>query len=311
VEHTFVNVTDNPHRRFQAICSIAWHETISGIAALCSLMFLFVSRLPILSKTISTNLRWSALLIVPLGYYGRDALISWIGDALHRVERRRRIGTRPKRIILVRHGESIANLDAKLYQSTPDNQIPLSDKGRRQALIAGKNLRMMIGTESVRFYVSPYARSRQTWEGIIEGGQWGNKDYTAREEPRLREQDWGNFQDPVQMCKVDKERRQFGSFYYRMPNGESGADVWDRVTSVWDTMYREFADRTSQNYVLVTHGLTIRLFLMRYYQWTVEQFNELWNPRNCQFAVMELQADAKYRLWTKEDWDKIEKNKNV
>jgi len=42
--------------------------------------------------------------------------------------------------------------------------------------------------------------------------------------------DWGNFQDPgeVEICQI--ERRRFGHFYYRFPNGESGADVYDRVT---------------------------------------------------------------------------------
>jgi hypothetical protein len=37
---------------------------------------------------------------------------------------------RPQRIILLRHGESIANLDSCVYAKLPDNQIPLSDRGR-------------------------------------------------------------------------------------------------------------------------------------------------------------------------------------
>jgi len=115
---------------------------------------------------------------------------------------------------------------------------------------------------------------------------------------------------------VQKQRRNFGAFYYRMPDGESGADVYDRVTTIWDSIHREFAHNNSaKNFVLVTHGLTIRLFLMRYYQWTVRQFNELWNPDNCQFAVMELQENGRYRLWVKEDWEKAnevqQKKENV
>ena len=41
---------------------------------------------------------------------------------------------RPKRIILVRHGQSLGNLDTTLYGKVPDNQIPLSSMGRRQAM---------------------------------------------------------------------------------------------------------------------------------------------------------------------------------
>ncbi len=51
----------------------------------------------------------------------------------------------------------------------------------------------------------------------------------------------------------------------RFPNGESGADVYDRITIYEDHLARDmrmgrFCDF---NLVLVTHGLTLRIFLMR------------------------------------------------
>ena len=41
-----------------------------------------------------------------------------------------------------------------------------------------------------------------------------------REDPRLREQEWGNFQVPSKMADIMKERRRTGAFYYRFPTGE-------------------------------------------------------------------------------------------
>ena len=41
-----------------------------------------------------------------------------------------------------------------------------------------------------------------------------------REDPRIREQEWGNFQDPKKMGQVMQERRSIGSFFYRFPTGE-------------------------------------------------------------------------------------------
>ena len=41
-----------------------------------------------------------------------------------------------------------------------------------------------------------------------------------REDPRLREQEWGNFQNPELMDEIMKERRKIGAFYYRFPTGE-------------------------------------------------------------------------------------------
>ena len=62
------------------------------------------------------------------------------------------------------------------------------------------------------------------------------------------------------------ERLRFGRFWYRFPHGESGADVYDRMTIFEDHMIRDInAGRFSNNtsLVLVTHGLALRVFLMR------------------------------------------------
>jgi broad specificity phosphatase PhoE len=115
--------------------------------------------------------------------------------------------------------------------------------------------------------------------------------------PRLREQDWGNLQDIEAIRRSTQERRAFGSFYYRFANGESGADVYDRVDSFWSAINREMKFHGClENFVIVSHGITIRLLLMRYFKWTVDEFHLLWNFENCQMAVLQLQPDGKYSL---------------
>lgn len=61
----------------------------------------------------------------------------------------------------------------------------------------------------------------------------------ACEEVQLREQDFGNFQDPGGKKKELAERMEFGRFFYRFPNGESGADVYDRITIFEDHLVRD------------------------------------------------------------------------
>lgn len=60
-----------------------------------------------------------------------------------------------------------------------------------------------------------------------------------------------------------EERSKFGRFYYRFPDGESGLDVYTRVTSFLQTLYSDFADDSIKsedlNVLIVTHGLTLRL----------------------------------------------------
>lgn len=76
---------------------------------------------------------------------------------------------RPKRIILVRHGQSTANASNYTELLTiPDNKIQLTEKGYKQALKVGQELKKIIGNESFRAYVSPYMRTKQTFNAIME-----------------------------------------------------------------------------------------------------------------------------------------------
>ena len=207
---------------------------------------------------------------------------------------------KPKRIILVRHGQSIGNVDRKIYKSTPDNKIQLTDRGKTQAKDAGKKIRKLIGRESACFYVSPYLRTRETSEIIQEELICGRID--VKEEPRIREQEWMNpamnrvFGEGF-MEIMSAERDEYGTFFYRIPGGESGADVYDRISTFFETMNRDFQKANfPNNVVLVTHGLTLRIFLMRWFHWTVEEYEELCNPENCQVIWMKKGRQDKYEL---------------
>lgn len=62
--------------------------------------------------------------------------------------KRKRCGF-PKRLILVRHGESEGNIDPLLYCRVPDNAMHLTELGYEQAVAAGKSIKKIIGDDSV------------------------------------------------------------------------------------------------------------------------------------------------------------------
>ena len=91
-------------------------------------------------------------------------------------------------IKLVRHGQSLANVDAFDPQKHGDFRTPLSPIGVVQAREAGRAL----GSGFLRgalVYTSPYQRTQQTLSGLLEGagveraGTGG-----IYEDPRLRDQ---------------------------------------------------------------------------------------------------------------------------
>jgi hypothetical protein len=43
----------------------------------------------------------------------------------------------PKRIILIRHAESVGNVDSSVYAHIPDNKLVITERGRQQAYVSG------------------------------------------------------------------------------------------------------------------------------------------------------------------------------
>ncbi|MFI9393927.1 histidine phosphatase family protein [Streptomyces bauhiniae] len=200
---------------------------------------------------------------------------------------------RPRRIVLVRHGESVGNVDDSVYEREPDHALALTDRGRKQAEETGKHLREIFGEERVSVYVSPYRRTHETLDAF----RLDPDLIRVREEPRLREQDWGNWQERDDVKLQKAYRDAYGHFFFRFPQGESGADVYDRVGGFLESLFRSFEEPDHPpNVLLVTHGLAMRLFCMRWFHWTVADFESLSNPGNAEVRMLVLGEDGKYAL---------------
>ncbi|MGW4226864.1 histidine phosphatase family protein [Streptomyces sp. SID2999] len=200
---------------------------------------------------------------------------------------------RPRRIVLVRHGESVGNVDDSVYEREPDHALALTDRGREQAEETGKHLREIFGDERVSVYVSPYRRTHETLDTF----RLDPDLIRVREEPRLREQDWGNWQERDDVKLQKAYRDAYGHFFFRFPQGESGADVYDRVGGFLESLFRSFEEPDHPpNVLLVTHGLAMRLFCMRWFHWTVAEFESLSNPGNAEVRMLVLGEDGKYAL---------------
>jgi len=222
----------------------------------------------------------------------------------------------PSKLIMVRHGQSEGNVDEELYSKIPDNAMRLTKLGWEMARMAGKALKEQLPEgETIHFVVSPYTRTVETFHGIASAWcdpqefnhitnrnkrlkAWYSRlmesGLTWHEDPRIREQDFGNYQDPNIIKKAKSERYKFGTFYYRFPHGESASDVFDRVSTFLDSLWRSFESGRAQNYVLVTHGISIRVFLARYFRYSIDQFSLLANPQNCEMIM--LAHDGRGRL---------------
>lgn len=204
--------------------------------------------------------------------------------------------------------DTIASENREIHQTIPDHRVKLTPEGWTQAHEAGRKLRSLLRPDdTLHFFTSPYRRTRETTEGILDAltsstpspSPFPRHTIKVYEEPRLREQDFGNFQpDKQTMAKMWEERAAYGHFFYRIPNGESAADAYDRVSGFNESLWRSFGeDDFASVCVLVTHGLMTRVFLTKWYHFSVEYFEDLRNVEHCEFVVMKLRPDGgKYVL---------------
>eukprot|EP01062_Namystynia_karyoxenos_P073613 TRINITY_DN70414_c0_g1_i1.p1 TRINITY_DN70414_c0_g1~~TRINITY_DN70414_c0_g1_i1.p1 ORF type:complete len:427 (+),score=124.63 TRINITY_DN70414_c0_g1_i1:106-1281(+) len=214
----------------------------------------------------------------------------------------------PDRVVLLRHGESQANVNAGILADRPDNLIDLTARGMEQAREAGCRIKALTRDEPVLLALSPFERARQTALEVYETLPHGQV-VCVHTDPRVREQEFGNFQrDQEELRLAGKEAESFGRFYYRRPNGESSADVYDRVSNFLSDLLHDpdgrpfgWQGKRVSTVVVVTHGLTMRLLLMRHFRWSVETCQSIYNPGNCDHWVLDKDARQRRYLFSQAD----------
>lgn len=188
------------------------------------------------------------------------------------------------KVILLRHGECLGNVDKSAYTRIPDYALALTARGEEQAVAAGPRIKELVGDGRLGVHVSPYRRTLRTLELLGLDPTW------TVQEPRLREQDWGNLQDVEEQRQQEEERNFFGHFFYRLARGESGADVDDRLAAFLTELRTRPPDVDAV--LVVTHGLAMRLLARRALGWSVPLFEAMSNPECCEERVLTLDADG-------------------
>ena len=176
----------------------------------------------------------------------------------------------PKRLWLVRHGQSQGNVarDAAheaglsvIDLDLRDVDVPLSELGHQQAEATGRWFAALPEEQKPEVILaSPYIRAKQTAEAICDaGGLAGGAKATVLDE-RLREREFGVF-DGLTTKGIREHypdeaahRAKMGKFYHRAPGGESWADVILRLRSALNTINLHYADK---RVLVVAHQVVV------------------------------------------------------
>ena len=186
----------------------------------------------------------------------------------------------PKRLFLVRHGESEGNVChddpdlADKIKDIPNNELPLTPKGIEQAQAAGAWLKQRLAEVNAgqpEGYVSTFVRALETAGHLGLGLEWQHHAFIV-------ERDWGSFENltPEDQARY-KAAKKRSPLYATMPNGQNLATLLMSNHLFLGMLHREHSDHTV---VAVCHGeriLTLRYMLERM---TDQQFVELCNSRH-------------------------------
>jgi broad specificity phosphatase PhoE len=190
-------------------------------------------------------------------------------------------------IKICRHAQSQQNTGSADVRDLGDYRIPLAEGAEQDALKVGRENAEFLRTTGTLFYRSPYLRVRQTLDNILVGANLmsasGEPLVRIYEDPQLREVEHG-YKD------IDEQqpmREIHGWFYYRYEGGESPADCYDRCASFIEGMMQQVRRKEGTKHVFIcTHGLAARVLVMRFLYLSVEQFETIENPRNCDIITI-------------------------
>jgi broad specificity phosphatase PhoE len=159
------------------------------------------------------------------------------------------------RLVLVRHGQSLSNVERRLDTRPPGAE--LTPLGREQAgqFAAGHQFRigMLLHSEAVR--------AAQTAEEIARVARLAQHRVAGIHEVQVGELEMRNDDEAITTFNSIYERWHAGELGLTLPGGESASDVLDRYVPVLTELRLRYLDDEAwdSDIVVVSHGAAIRL----------------------------------------------------
>lgn len=200
-----------------------------------------------------------------------------------------------KKLYLVRHAQSNANINPIHLQATPNPAVDLSAVGYSQAAETGKFLATQVNTNSV-LWNSPYYRTRRTAEAIEkELYALSGVEIIKRESIYLAERQFGLVDDvPNYTTAYKHEHAHYNffqehkvGFFARPPLGESPFDLCLRLDTFINT---EIETSQYDCHIIVSHGAALKAALMMALRWEYEKYDQERNSVNAGVRLLEKEG---------------------
>lgn len=185
-------------------------------------------------------------------------------------------------LYFVRHAESVGNVNKLIYSQKRDCDVELSENGIKQSesIISELRCLTMLDFRWHGLWYSPYIRAIQTKDIMKTGLEKGDCFAFEKMNVILREREWGDLQE---LSNKNALSDYFFNFYHRPKDGESFADVYQRVMTFHQYILSiEHSVYAINDHVIISHGEFLKVYMMFLLNWTIEEFDKFKTPRNAQ-----------------------------
>lgn len=190
------------------------------------------------------------------------------------------------KLICIRHGQSLANVDKSIYETTPDFKIPLTPYGEQQATELGKVLAKEHDIKTILH--SPWTRAAQTAKLIHDQNPLSH----FIEEPLIHEISiMHSFEEMVGKEYLPKRGKDFSEHYFKEGTSESLMDAYIRARIfIQDLVLNRYEFEDGDTVAIVAHGtflVTLKAVLKHY---SLSQFKHKDHINNCEYFIETLKV---------------------
>lgn len=183
-----------------------------------------------------------------------------------------------KSILLIRHAESLEDVDPTMHNIADDSVVGLTEFGKIQAKELGQWIVNKIGPSAkLKVVLSASNRAKETWSVIASGFTYPVE---ISVDERIRNLNWGSISLETR-ATIEAERYAIGVLHYCFPGGTNTPEYVQAID--------EFAEEVilgclepdfPEHIIVITHGFALRVIARSLLVIAEDEFRKLRNPPN-------------------------------
>lgn len=194
-----------------------------------------------------------------------------------------------KSILLIRHAESLEDVDPTMHNISDDSVVGLTEFGKIQAKELGQWIMSKVGLSAkLKILLSPSNRAKETWSVIA--SDFANPIEVDSDE-RIRNLNWGNITLETRSI-IEAERYEIGVLHYCFPGGTNTPEYIRAIDELVEEVILGCLEPDFPEHIIViTHGFALRVIARSLLLIAEDEFRQLRNPPNGYHLELECLAE--------------------